>query len=41
MRVATPSNPDGYGMCGRRAEYDIPGVTAPYGGERIFDVGGR
>ncbi|WP_410615916.1 cupin domain-containing protein [Amycolatopsis sp. lyj-109] len=24
LRVATPSNPDGYGMCGRRAEYDIP-----------------
>ncbi|WP_290051812.1 cupin domain-containing protein [Amycolatopsis solani] len=23
VRVAAPSNPDGYGMCGRRAEYDI------------------
>jgi len=23
VRVATPSNPDGFGMCGRRAEYDI------------------
>jgi hypothetical protein len=33
VRVAMPSKPDGYGMCGRRAEYAIPGVTAPYGGE--------
>ncbi|WP_410633915.1 cupin domain-containing protein [Amycolatopsis sp. cmx-4-83] len=23
VRVAVPSSPDGYGMCGRRAEYDI------------------
>jgi len=33
VRVATPSRADGYGMCGRRAEYEIPGATAPYGGE--------
>jgi mannose-6-phosphate isomerase-like protein (cupin superfamily) len=41
VRVATPSNPDGYGMCGRRAEYDIPGVTAPYGGGQSINVEGR
>jgi mannose-6-phosphate isomerase-like protein (cupin superfamily) len=39
VRVATPSNPDGYGMCGRRAEYDIPGVTSPPGGEPLHQEG--
>jgi hypothetical protein len=29
----TPSRADGYGMCGRRAEYEIPGATAPRGEE--------
>ncbi|HKN50980.1 MAG TPA: cupin [Amycolatopsis sp.] len=33
VRVAAPSKTNGYGMCGRRAEYAIPGVTVPYGGE--------
>ncbi|GAB2742370.1 cupin domain-containing protein [Salinifilum aidingensis] len=28
-----PSKCGGYGMCGRRSEYEIPGVTFPYGGE--------
>lgn len=31
VREATPSKRDGYGMCGRREEYEIPGVTLPYG----------
>lgn len=31
VQVVRPSKEDGYGMCGLRAEYDIPGVTVPYG----------
>jgi hypothetical protein len=38
VRVVTPSNPDGYGMCGRRTEYDL---TSPEGGERVLDQEGR
>lgn len=34
VRVATPSNPDGFGMCGRRAEYDIPGRADDQEGHR-------
>lgn len=30
---AEPSRRGGYGMCGRRDEYALPGVTVPYGGE--------
>jgi mannose-6-phosphate isomerase-like protein (cupin superfamily) len=41
VRVATPSNPDGYGMCGRRAEYDIPGVTSPYDEDALDQEGRR
>ncbi|WP_069812027.1 cupin [Streptomyces sp. TP-A0874] len=33
VRAATPSRRDGYGMCGRRAEYELPGTTLPYYGE--------
>ncbi|MFD8519872.1 cupin [Streptomyces capillispiralis] len=29
---AEPSRRGGYGMCGRRDEYALPGVTVPYGG---------
>ncbi|MEV0320269.1 cupin [Streptomyces sp. NPDC050658] len=29
----TPSRHGGYGMCGRRDEYELPGTTLPYGGE--------
>ncbi|MGP4021427.1 cupin domain-containing protein [Saccharopolyspora sp. 5N708] len=29
VRVATPSRIGGYGMCGRRDEYEIPGATLP------------
>lgn len=29
---AEPSRRGGYGMCGRRDEYGLPGVTVPYGG---------
>lgn len=28
-----PSRHGGYGMCGRREEYEVPGTTLPYGGE--------
>ncbi|MFE2277577.1 cupin [Streptomyces sp. NPDC059454] len=30
---AEPSRRGGYGMCGRRDEYALPGVTVPYGDE--------
>ncbi|EFE70987.1 conserved hypothetical protein [Streptomyces viridosporus ATCC 14672] len=30
---AEPSRLGGFGMCGRRDEYALPGVTVPYGGE--------
>lgn len=30
---AEPSRRGGYGMCGRRDEYGLPGVTVPYGDE--------
>jgi mannose-6-phosphate isomerase-like protein (cupin superfamily) len=33
VRVAAPSRHGGYGMCGRRDEYEIPHATLPYGGE--------
>ncbi len=28
VQVSRPSKQDGYGMCGRRSEYDIPGATS-------------
>jgi mannose-6-phosphate isomerase-like protein (cupin superfamily) len=31
--VAVPTRRGGYGMCGRREEYEIPGTTLPYYGE--------
>ncbi|NLU71291.1 cupin [Streptomyces sp. HNM0575] len=33
VRSAEPTRRGGYGMCGRRDEYELPGVTLPYGGE--------
>ncbi|MGB8943643.1 MAG: cupin [Streptomyces sp.] len=30
---STPSRLGGYGMCGRRDEYELPGTTLPYHGE--------
>ncbi|SFE35202.1 hypothetical protein SAMN04487819_111154 [Actinopolyspora alba] len=33
VRLAHPSRHGGYGMCGRRDEYEIPGTTVAYGGE--------
>ncbi|MGY5053136.1 cupin domain-containing protein [Streptomyces sp. 900105755] len=31
---AAPTRLGGFGMCGRRDEYDLPGTTLPYGGEQ-------
>lgn len=31
--AAGPSRHGGWGMCGRREEYELPGATLPYGGE--------
>ncbi|MGW1957765.1 cupin domain-containing protein [Streptomyces sp. NPDC001920] len=31
--VAAPTRLGGFGMCGRRDEYDLPGTTLPYEGE--------
>lgn len=28
-----PTRLGGFGMCGRRDEYNLPGTTLPYGGE--------
>ncbi|MER6629403.1 cupin [Streptomyces sp. NPDC000987] len=36
--AATPTRRGGYGMCGRRDEYALPGTTVPQGGE---DAPGR
>ncbi|MTE17902.1 cupin [Streptomyces sp. TRM43335] len=33
VEAAMPTRRGGYGMCGRRAEYEIPGATLPYHGE--------
>ncbi len=33
VESATPTRHGGYGMCGRREEYEIPGATLPYHGE--------
>lgn len=33
VRAAGPTRQGGYGMCGRRDEYELPGVTLPYYGE--------
>ncbi|KAF4409426.1 cupin domain-containing protein [Streptomyces lycii] len=33
VRTAVPTRRGGYGMCGRRDEYELPGVTLPYYGE--------
>lgn len=33
VHVATPSRREGYGMCGKRSEYEISGATLPYRGE--------
>ncbi|MEK8170968.1 hypothetical protein NKH77_19620 [Streptomyces sp. M19] len=33
VRAAEPSRRGGYGMCGRRDEYELPGATLPYYGE--------
>ncbi|MFD1829538.1 cupin [Streptomyces desertarenae] len=33
VRATGPTRRGGYGMCGRREEYEIPGATLPYGGE--------
>jgi hypothetical protein len=33
VRAAGPTRRGGYGMCGRRDEYELPGVTLPYHGE--------
>lgn len=32
-RSAGPTRRGGYGMCGRRDEYELPGITLPYHGE--------
>ncbi|OEV08131.1 cupin, partial [Streptomyces nanshensis] len=32
-RSAEPTRRGGYGMCGRRDEYELPGTTLPYHGE--------
>ncbi|MET2715071.1 cupin [Streptomyces harbinensis] len=33
ITTSTPTRAAGYGMCGRRQEYEIPGTTLPYYGE--------
>ncbi|GAA1919479.1 cupin domain-containing protein [Streptomyces sodiiphilus] len=33
VRSTGPTRTGGYGMCGRRAEYEVPGATLPYHGE--------
>jgi hypothetical protein len=33
VRSADPTRRGGYGMCGRRDEYELPGTTLPYHGE--------
>jgi hypothetical protein len=33
VRSSGPTRRGGYGMCGRRDEYELPGATLPYGGE--------
>ncbi|MCH6160416.1 cupin domain-containing protein [Streptomyces marispadix] len=33
VRSSGPTRRGGYGMCGRRDEYELPGVTLPYQGE--------
>lgn len=33
VRVSGPTREGGYGMCGRRQEYEVPGTTLPYYGE--------
>ncbi|MCU4744980.1 cupin domain-containing protein [Streptomyces sp. G-5] len=33
ITTSTPTRDAGYGMCGRRQEYEIPGTTLPYYGE--------
>ncbi|MFI8998509.1 cupin [Streptomyces sp. NPDC053542] len=33
VRSAGPTRRGGYGMCGRRDEYELPGTTLPYYGE--------
>ncbi|MGW7515995.1 cupin [Streptomyces sp. NPDC054796] len=33
VRAAGPTRRGGYGMCGRRDEYELPGTTLPYYGE--------
>lgn len=32
VHAAAPTRRGGYGMCGRRDEYELPGVTLPYDG---------
>ncbi|MER6267100.1 cupin [Streptomyces sp900105755] len=38
---AAPTRLGGFGMCGRRDEYDLPGTTLPYGSEQPRSGGSR
>ncbi|HCA86019.1 MAG TPA: hypothetical protein DEQ61_11275, partial [Streptomyces sp.] len=39
-RVAAPTYRGGYGMCGRRDEYELPGATLPYESSGAYESPG-